>query len=144
MMFTRKNIKRYAGILMAFCPFYCLGARAVPMILISQEGLSINLISPSIGIPGDTVAIHGVNFSSEAVVTFGPHPASILEVSNYKIMAIVPEGISGNTPVFVSFQGKASNSLAFLLQEMETMELADPTIFLHDNTYYVYGTAGRW
>lgn len=145
MMFTRKEYKTITlGILMACLSillFGCTGGTDDPGI--SQEGLSINLISPSIGIPGDTVAIHGVNFSSEAVVTFGPHPASILEVSNYKIMAIVPEGISGNTPVFVSFQGKASNSLAFLLQEMETMELADPTIFLHDNTYYVYGTAGR-
>ena len=72
MMFTRKKYKTITlGILMACLTillFGCAGGTDDPGI--SQEGLSINLISPSRGIPGDTVAIHGVNFSSEAVVTF--------------------------------------------------------------------------
>lgn len=108
-----------------------------------EEGLFIQLISPVRGIPGDTVTIQGKNFIGSVKVTFGSLLSKVLEVSDEKIIAIVPEGVVSNTTVAVSSGGKTSNSLSFHFQTMDKMELADPTIFLYKDTYYVYGTGGR-
>lgn len=108
-----------------------------------EEGLFIQLISPVRGISGDTVTIQGKNFIGSVKVTFGSLLSKVLEVSNERITAIVPEGIVSNTTVTVSSGGKTSNSLSFHFQTMDKMELADPTIFLYKDTYYVYGTGGR-
>lgn len=108
-----------------------------------EEGLFIQLISPVRGIPGDTVTIQGKNFIGSVKVTFGSLLSKVLEVSDEKIIAIVPEGVVSNTTVAVSSGGKTSNSLSFHFQTMDKMELADPTIFLYKDIYYVYGTGGR-
>lgn len=108
-----------------------------------QDGLSIRMISPVRGIPGDTVTIHGKNFTGNVKVTFGSMLSEVLEVSNKHVRAIVPEGVDSNTTVTVSSNEKTSNSLSFHFQIMEKMELADPTLFLYEDTYYVYGTGGK-
>ena len=110
---------------------------------LETDGISIKLISPVRGISGDTVTIQGKNFMDDVKVTFGPFLSEILEVSSERIITIVPEGVVSNTTVIVSLGGKISNPLTFHFQIMDKMELADPTIFLYQGIYYVYGTGGR-
>lgn len=141
MMFTRRKYKTITLALLVLCLYACSNGTEIPET--PQEGLSINLISPVRGIPGDTVTIYGVNFTSEVEVAFGNYLATILKVNNYEITVIVPEGVESNTTVSVSHQGKKSNSLAFHFQELEKIQLADPAIFLYKDNYYVYGTDGK-
>lgn len=108
-----------------------------------QDEVYVRTISPVRGIPGDTVTIHGKNFRGNVEVSFGSLLSELLEVNSEIIRVIVPNGIHSNTTVTVLTEGKRSNSLTFHFQMMDKMELADPTLFLYENIYYVYGTGGR-
>jgi beta-xylosidase len=145
MLFSKRQVRLailcVTGICLSVFSYRCLPSEKDPEPI--SETLSIRLISPVRGIPGDTVVIQGTNFMNGVQVEFGVHPAEVLDVSQYKIVAIVPDGVESNTYVTVSLNNKVSNSLAFHFQVMEKLELADPTIFLFEDTYYVYGTGGK-
>ena len=146
MLFTERQFRRTILCITGICLAVFLYNRCAPSVKDSEpesEGLSIRLISPVRGIPGDTVTIQGENFTNEIEVRFGVLPARIVEVSQNKIITIVPEGVESNTNITVSLNKEVSNSLAFLYQIMDELELADPTIFLFNGTYYVYGTGGK-
>ena len=111
--------------------------------IVTKDEIVLNLLMPSIGIPGDTITLRGKNFPSLPKVNFGIHPATILESNKEKVVVIVPEKVDGNIDVTVVSDEKRSNIVIFNFQLMEKIELADPTIFLYNNIYYLYGTGGK-
>lgn len=145
MLFINKQTRFSIVFIIGICLFFllqgCTPSEKEPEP--QPESLSIRLISPVKGIPGDTVVIKGKNFTTAAEVKFGSFPAKVVEVTLTDITAIVPEGVQSNTQVTVSLNTEISNSLAFHFQLMDKLELADPTIFLFQDTYYAYGTGGR-
>ena len=71
----------------------------------------LTAVDPTEGVAGDEVVVHGSGLAQARAVTFGTVPATAIQVvSDGSLIAIVPEGVSGDEVVVVvtTSQGVAS------------------------------------